>query len=52
MFSKNAKSGDKQQVMAALDIGVEARNEKYLGLPVYMGSQKRKLFLILRIEFG
>jgi hypothetical protein len=23
-----------------------------LGLPVYMGSQKRKLFLILRIEFG
>ena len=36
MFSRNAKSVHKEQVMAALDISVEARNEKYLGLPAYM----------------
>jgi hypothetical protein len=37
MFSKNAKMADKQQLMHALEIRAEARKEKYLGLPVYMG---------------
>jgi hypothetical protein len=48
MFSKNAKNTDKQQMMAALDIQVEARNEKYLGLPVYMGKSKEKTFAYLK----
>jgi hypothetical protein len=37
MFSKNARSAEKHQLMTALGINVEARIEKYLGLPVYMG---------------
>ena len=48
MFSRNAKSVHKEQVMAALDISVEARNEKYLGLPVYMGKSKEKTFNYLK----
>jgi hypothetical protein len=48
MFSRNAKFVQKLQVMAALDISVEARNEKYLGLPVYMGKSKEKMFTYLK----
>jgi len=48
MFSKNARSAEKQQMMTALGINVEARNEKYLGLPVYMGRSKEKTFAYLK----
>ena len=48
MFSQNAKRAEKQALMSALDIGVEARNEKYLGLPVYMGRLKEKTFNYLK----
>ena len=48
MFSRNAKSVDKEQMMAALDIRDEGRNEKYLGLPVYMGKSKEKTFAYLK----
>jgi len=48
MFSRNAKSADKEQMMAALDIRDEGRNEKYLGLPVYMGKSKEKTFAYLK----
>ena len=34
MFSRNTKSSEKNQLMAALGITSEARNEKYLGLPI------------------
>ena len=34
--------------MTALDIRVEARNNKYLGLPVYMGKSKEKTFAYLK----
>ena len=34
--------------MTALDIRVEARNDKYLGLPVYMGKSKEKTFAYLK----
>jgi len=34
--------------MNALDIAVEARNGKYLGLPVYMGRSKEKTFSYLK----
>jgi len=48
MFSRNARIADKQQVMTALDIAVEAWNEKYLGLPVYMGKSKVRTFAYLK----
>ena len=48
MFSQNAKTVDKEQMMTALDIRVEARNDKYLGLPVYMGKSKEKTFAYLK----
>ena len=48
MFSHNTKSPHKQVVMNALDIAVEARNGKYLGLPVYMGRSKEKTFSYLK----
>jgi hypothetical protein len=40
MFSKNTVDSDRTAVMNALGISTEARNEKYLGLPVYMGQSK------------
>ena len=48
MFSQNAKTVDKEQMMTALDIRVEARNDKYLGLPVYMGKSKEKTCAYLK----
>jgi hypothetical protein len=40
MFNRNTKSAEKQELMSSLDIDSEVRNEKYLGLPVYMGRSK------------
>jgi hypothetical protein len=37
MFSRNTKSSQKNQLMAALSMTSKAQNKKYLGLPVYMG---------------
>jgi len=48
MFSRNTKSSEKNQLMAALGITSEARNEKYLGLPIYMGRSKRRTFEYLK----
>ena len=48
MFSKNAKAAHKHQLMVGLDITIEARNDKYLGLPVYMGKSKAKTFTYLK----
>jgi hypothetical protein len=48
MFSRNTKSAVKQELMSILDIGSEARNQKYLGLPVYMGRSKSKTFAYLK----
>ena len=48
MFSKNANANDKQHLMSVLELSVEARNEKYLGLPVYMGKSKEKTFAYLK----
>jgi hypothetical protein len=48
MFSKNAREEDKEAVMAALEISCEARNEKYLGLPIYMGKPKVQTFTYLK----
>jgi hypothetical protein len=47
MFSRNTRQAEKTLVMDVLAIGVEARNEKYLGLPVYMGKSKEKTLTYL-----
>ena len=48
MFSKNAMAAHKHQLIVGLDITTEARNDKYLGLPVYMGKSKAKTFTYLK----
>lgn len=44
MFSKNTSEGDRLAIMSSLEITYEAHNEKYLGLPVYMGKSKVQTF--------
>jgi hypothetical protein len=44
MFSRNTSGAAKQSFMEIMDIPQEAVNEKYLGLPVYMGRSKKKTF--------
>ena len=48
MFSKNTKNAKKSQVMSVLNISTEAYNEKYLGLPIYMGKSKKQTFAYLK----
>jgi len=48
MFSKNTSAETKSRFMAELEIESEARNEKYLGLPVYMGRSKAQTFAYLK----
>lgn len=48
MFSKNTRQSAKEALMSILDISLEARNDKYLGLPVYMGRSKKKTFAYLK----
>jgi hypothetical protein len=42
MFSRNTGNAARENFMSILDISTEARNEKYLGLHVYIGGSKRK----------
>jgi hypothetical protein len=48
MFSKNTREEDKVVMLSALQINSEARNEKYLGLPIYMGKSKVQTFNYLK----
>jgi hypothetical protein len=48
MFSSNTMEEVKVAVMQSLDIGSEARNERYLGLPIYMGKSKVHTFNYLK----
>ena len=48
MFSKNTPAEVKRHLMRDLEIESEARNEKYLGLPVYMGRSKTQTFAYLK----
>ena len=48
MFSRNTRESDRQSMMQALDISSEATNEKYLGLPIYMGRSKSKTFAYIK----
>jgi len=43
-FSPNTSSDDKEEVRQALNIVLEAKNEKYLGLPVSIGKSRKKAF--------
>jgi hypothetical protein len=48
MFSSNTREGVRTNIMQSLDIRAEARNEKYLGLPIYMGKSKVQTFNCLK----
>jgi hypothetical protein len=47
MFGSNTREETRTAVMQSLDIWSEARNEKYLGLPIYMGKNLRFRPLII-----
>lgn len=48
MFSKNTSEIHKQEMMGVLEISSEARNEKYLGLPIYMGRSRSRTFAYIK----
>uniref|UniRef100_A0A0A9AZV2 Reverse transcriptase domain-containing protein n=1 Tax=Arundo donax TaxID=35708 RepID=A0A0A9AZV2_ARUDO len=48
MFSKNTTETAKQACMGALNFNTEAKNEKYLGLPVYIGRSAKKAFAYIK----
>jgi hypothetical protein len=48
MFSGNTKEVYRNHVLAELRIRSEARTEKYLGLPVYVGRSRTKTFVYLK----
>jgi hypothetical protein len=48
MFSKNTRQADKAALMASLGVSTETWNERYLGLPVYVGQSRSKVFAYLK----
>lgn len=42
LFSSNKRQADKRAVMDALQLRKETMNDRYLGLPVYVGESKSK----------
>lgn len=48
MFSKNTRQSDRQGVLDVLHIRAEARTERYLGLPVYVGVARTQIFEYLK----
>lgn len=48
MFSKNTKRDDKNAMMTSLGVTSETWNERYLGLPVYVGKSRSKVFAYLK----
>jgi hypothetical protein len=48
IFSPNTPRRERKKVMDTLHIETEARNEKYLGLPVYVGRSKKGAFAYLK----
>jgi hypothetical protein len=48
MFSANTREPQKQQVLQELNIRSEARTEKYLGLPVYVGRSRTQTFAYIK----
>ena len=48
MFSPNTRRSERDVVKQELEIVKETMNERYLGLPVYMGRSKTKVFAYLK----
>lgn len=48
MFSKNTRNVEKLYMMQQLGLHNEARNEKYLGLPVYVGQSRTIIFAYIK----
>jgi hypothetical protein len=48
MFSPNMRQAVREAVMQEMGIRSEAHNEKYLGLPIYMGKSKVQTFNYLK----
>ena len=48
LFSKNCGESITEEFLTALDLSDEAKSDKYLGLPVYMGRSKAKMFTYLK----
>lgn len=48
MFSKNTPREKRHATMQILNLNCEAKTEKYLGLPIYIGKSKSKTFAYLK----
>lgn len=48
MFSSNTGSEKRREVMQTLQINKQTMNERYLGLPVFVGRDKTKVFAYLK----
>uniref|UniRef100_A0A8I7B954 Reverse transcriptase domain-containing protein n=1 Tax=Hordeum vulgare subsp. vulgare TaxID=112509 RepID=A0A8I7B954_HORVV len=48
MFSKNTNIHEKKGMMSKLGLSRESWNERYLGLPVYLGQSRIKVFSYLK----
>ena len=48
LFSPNTSTECREEVMQALNIQRETMNEKYLGLPVFVGHNRKKVFSYLK----
>jgi hypothetical protein len=48
MFSRNTSKVKKREVLRELNISEEAKTERYLGLPVYVGRSRLKTFEYLK----
>ncbi|KAM0855878.1 hypothetical protein ACQ4PT_049496 [Festuca glaucescens] len=48
MFSKNTRQADRAAMMASLGVSSETWNERYLGLLVYVGQSRSKVFAYLK----
>jgi hypothetical protein len=48
MFSKNFDKDKRAQFMSALNLSQQEHSDKYLGLPVYVGRSRSKMFEYLK----
>jgi hypothetical protein len=48
MFSPNVRRNEREAIMQELAISKETMNERYLGLPVFVGRSKTKVFSYLK----
>jgi hypothetical protein len=51
MFSANATRTTKNLLLQSLELGAEATNGKYLGLPTYIGRSRKRCFAYIKEKF-